>query len=149
MFRLWTDVRSHKIAAMLLFLYWLATLALAVLTWDRGIPLPVVLLMFTTPLLGGALVGWWQPDASTPVPHRIVDGALAGSLIAAAAFLFTKGGAGDEVLGWMNGQRFQGDEVAGFLIFVCAAGAGLGAMGAALMKCIRLVRKNRDVGQSG
>lgn len=60
MSNLWQDIQAHKWAAVWYLVYWLATLALVPITWAGGIPGPVVVLLFTNPLIAGALVGRWR-----------------------------------------------------------------------------------------
>ncbi|MEI7536906.1 MAG: hypothetical protein WCJ76_06825 [Comamonadaceae bacterium] len=132
--QLWIDIKSHWRAATLLALYWLATLAIAVLTWERGIPGPVVGLLFTPSLMAGILVGRWRAAASTrgAGTQRLQGGSLAGLLTALSTLLIMKGGVLDEFRGWLGGARFQGGEVLEFIIFTAIAGAALGLLGAAL-----------------
>ncbi|MEI7762053.1 MAG: hypothetical protein WCI85_02370 [Comamonadaceae bacterium] len=132
--KLWIDVRTHRRAATLLTLYWLATLAIATFNWDRGIPAPVVGLLFTPSLLAGLLVGRWRAAAGSRGDRgqRLQGGSLAGLLIALSSLLVMKGGVLDEFVGWLGGARFQGGEVLEFMVFTAIAGAVLGLLGAAL-----------------
>jgi hypothetical protein len=150
MSKLWHDIQTHKRAAVLFLAYWLATLAIVPITWSRGIPYPVVALLFTTPLIAGVLLGRWRaskperaadsgciPAKSSisdffPREDRIRGGMLAGVLSAEITFLVMKGGAVDEVIGWIHGNRFQGDEVLGFFIVTGIFGVFLGWAGAKL-----------------
>ena len=131
---LWIDIKNHRRAAILLALYWLATLAIAAFNWDRGIPGPVVGLLFTPSLLAGLFVGRWRAAAGGRGDRgrRLQGGSLVGLLFALSTLLVMKGGVLDEFLGWLGGARFQGGEVLEFIIFTAIAGAVLGLLGAAL-----------------
>ena len=129
------DLQSHKRAAMLLLMYWVATLVVIPFTWNRGIPLPVVALLFTTPVIVGVLVGWWRasaPESAALSSDRISGGMLAGGLIAVITVVVMKGGAIDEVVGWLHGHKFQGGEVIGFAVAAGICGMLLGGAGAML-----------------
>jgi hypothetical protein len=132
--KLWHDIQTHKRAALLFVVYWLATLAVIPITWTGGIPSPVVVLLLTTPLMAGVLVGWWR--ASTPECaahwHRIKGGMLAGLLSTEITFLVMKGGAANEVIGWIQGHEFHGAEVLGFSMAAAVFGVFLGSAGAVL-----------------
>ena len=80
--RLWHDFQAHKWAAVLFLVYWLATLAVSLVTWSGGIPDPVVVLLLTTPLIAGFLVGRWRAPTPQHAAHsrnRIGGGVLAGT----------------------------------------------------------------------
>jgi len=133
--KLWHDIQAHKRAAVLFLVYWLATLAVVPITWAGGIPPPVVVLLLTTPLIAGALVGRWRastPERVSRSRDRITGGMLAGVLSAEITLLVMKGGAVDEVIGWIHGHKFQGDEVLGFSIVTGVFGVLLGLVGAVL-----------------
>ena len=83
--RLWHDFQAHKRAAALFLMYWLTTLAVVLVTWSHGIPGRIVILLLTTPLIAGALVGWWRastPEHTARTRDRIMGGMLAGGLVA-------------------------------------------------------------------
>ena len=133
--KLWHDIHAHQRAAVLFLVYWLATLAVIHITWTNGIPFPVVILLFTTPLIAGALVGWWRastPERAVRSGVQIEGGMLAGVLSAEITFLVMKGGAIDEVIGWIHGSRFQGGEVLEFCIACGVLGVFLGLAGSVL-----------------
>ena len=135
--KLWQDIQAHKRAAVLFLVYWLATLAVVPITWVSGIPSPVVVLLLTTPLIAGALVGWWRSSTSehaTRWQDRIRSGMLAGVLVAEITLFVMKGGVVYEVIGWMRGWEFFGQwgEVAGFIIVGGVFGVLLGLAGAVL-----------------
>jgi hypothetical protein len=133
--KLWRDIQAHKRAAVLFLVYWLATLAVVPITWAGGISPPVVVLLLTTPLIAGVLVGRWRastPERATHSRDRISGGMLAGVLSAEITLLVMKGGAVDEVTGWIHGHKFQGDEVLGFSIVTGVFGVFLGLAGAVL-----------------
>jgi hypothetical protein len=132
--RLWHDLQAHKRAAVLLLVYWLATLAVDLLTWSRGIRDQVLL---TTPLIAGFLVGRWRAPTAEHAVHsrdRIGGGVLAGVLSAEITLLVVKGGVIHEVIGWMRGWQFYGQwgEVLGFTIAAGILGAVLGLAGAVI-----------------
>ena len=144
--RLWHDVQAHKRAAVLFLLYWLATLAVILVTWSGGIPDPVVVLLLTTPLIAGFLVGWWRAPTPEHAAHsrdRIGGGVLAGVLIAEMTLLVMKGGVVDEVIGWMRGWEFFGQwgEVLEFTIAAGVLGAVLGLAGAVIALILDHVRR--------
>jgi hypothetical protein len=142
--RLWRDIQAHNRAAVLFLVYWLATLAVVSLTWDGGVPGRVVVLLFTAPLIAGALVGRWRastPERATRSRDRIWGGMLAGVLSAEMSLLVMKGGFIDEVTGWMHGDRFRGGEVLEFCIASAVLGVLLGLAGAALAMILDRVRR--------
>jgi hypothetical protein len=133
--RLWRDIQAHTRTAVLLLVYWLATLAVIPVTWAGGIPGRVVALLLTTPLIAGALVGRWRastPERAARSRDQIRGGMLAGVLGAEITLLVMKGGAVDEVIGWMHGDRFRGGEVLEFCLASGVLGAFLGLAGAVL-----------------
>ena len=143
---LWHDVQAHKRAAVLFLVYWLATLAVSLVTWSGGIPGPVVVLLLTTPLIAGALVGWWRARTPEHAAHwrdRIGGGMLAGVLSAEITLLVMKGGVVDELIGWMRGWESFGQwgEVLGFCIVGGVLGALLGLAGAGLTMILDRVRR--------
>ncbi len=145
--RLWHDIQAHKRAAVLFLVYWLATLAVVPMTWSGGIPGRGVVLLFTTPLIAGALVGRWRastPERAARSRDRIWGGVLAGVLSAEITLLVTKGGLVDELIGWMHGDRFRGGEVLEFCIASGVLGAFLGLAGAGLALILdRVCRQGR------
>jgi len=144
--RLWHDARAHKRAAVLLLVYWLATLAVILVTWSGGIPAPVVVLVLTTPLIAGVLVGRWRAPTAEHAAHsrdRIGGGVLAGVLSAEITLLVMKGGVVDEVIGWMRGWEFFGQwgELLAFTIAAGVLGAVLGLAGAVIAMILDHVRR--------
>ena len=88
--KLWQDIQAHKRAAVLFLGYWLAILVVILFTWDQGIPSPVVLLLFTVPLIAGILVGLWRSSAPGHTAHlgdKTGGGMLAGLLCTEITFL--------------------------------------------------------------
>ena len=131
--RLWHDIRAHKRAALLLFAYWLAVLALVPITWAPGIPFPVVVLLFTMPLIAGVLEGRWRrpaPDRPAHWVDRIRGGMLAGALSAEITVSVMKSGFIDEA--WRNGIEFPGRDLLVYAAIVGMLGAVLGMAGATL-----------------
>jgi archaellum biogenesis protein FlaJ (TadC family) len=93
--KLWHDIHAHQRAAVLFLVYWLATLAVIFITFTHGIPFPFVILLFTTPLIAGALVGRWRastPERAVRSGDRIRGGMLAGVLSAEITLLVMRGG---------------------------------------------------------
>jgi hypothetical protein len=132
--KLWQDIARHRGAAAFYLVYWLATVMMVPLMSDGGIPDPAVALLLSNSLISGALVSWWRGptlERTSSLGERIRGGMLAGLLSAEITLLMIKGGAGDELIGWMRGGRFQGDEVLGFAIISGALGVLLGSIGAA------------------
>jgi hypothetical protein len=133
--KLWQDIQAHKWAAVLFLVYWLATLIVVPITWDGGIPFPVVLLLFTVPLIAAILVGLWRSSAPEHTAHlgdKIRGGMLAGLLCTVTTFLVMKGGAVEEVIVWMRGGGHRFGEMLVFSIVACVFGIILGYAGAGL-----------------
>ena len=126
---------------LLLVGYWLATLAVAAMTWNVGIPVPVVALLFTTPLIAGALVGRWRASPPARSSDQIWGSVLIGLLSAEMTRLVTKGGILGELIGWIQGERFRGGEILGFGIAAGVLGACLGLAGAWLVVTLGPVRR--------
>lgn len=144
--RLWHDVQAHKRTAVLLLVYWLATLAVGLVTYRGGTPERVVVLLLTTPLIAGILVGRWRaptPERAADSRHRIGGGTLAGLLSAEVTFLVMKGGVVDEVIGWAQGREHYGQwgELLGFCIVTGVLGALLGLAGAVIAMVLDRVRR--------
>ena len=133
--RLWDDFQAHKRAAVVFLMYWLATLAVSFATWYHGIPDRVVVLLLTTPLIAGFLVGRWRAPTPEPAAHsrgRIEGGVLAGVLSAEITLLVMKGGVTEEVIVWMRGGGQRFGEMLAFCFVGGVLGALLGLAGAAL-----------------
>jgi hypothetical protein len=118
------------------------------MTWSGGIPERVVVLLLTTPLIAGFLVGWWRAPTPEHAAHsrdRIGGGMLSGVLCAEITFLVMKGGAVNEVIGWLRGWEFFGQwgEVLGLGIFNGVLGALLGLAGAVISMVLDRVRRQR------
>jgi hypothetical protein len=145
--RLWRDFRAYKRAAVLFLVYWLATLAVVPMTWAGGIPVRTVVLLLTTPLIAGILVGRWRASSAeraTRSRDRITGGMLLGVVGVEMTLLVMKGGIVDEVLGWTHGQRFQGGEVLEFCLAGGILGALLGLAGAVLSMVLdRMCRQGK------
>ena len=112
-----------------------------------GIPFPVVLLLFTVPLIAGILVGWWRSSAPEHTAHfgdKIRGGMLAGLLCTVVTDLVMKGGVIDEVIGWMRGWEFFGkwSEMVVFVIIAGVFGIILGFIGAALASIMERFRNH-------
>ena len=143
--RLWHDFQTHKRTAVLLLVYWLATLAVSFATWSGGIPYPVVVLLLTTPLIAGFLVGRWRAPTPEHAAHwrdRIGGGMLAGLLSTAVTFLVIRGGVVAEVIGWLRGFGHRFGELLVFCIVSCVLGALLGLAGAVLAMIVSIQPKS-------
>ena len=144
--KLWHDIQAHKREAGLFLVYWLAMLAVVLITWHEGVPSPVVLLLFTVPLIAGILVGLWRsstPERTARWGDKISGGMLAGLLCAEITELVMKGGVLYEVIGWMRGWEFFGQwgELAGFVIVAGVLGVLLGLVGAVFTIIPELLRR--------
>jgi len=131
--RLWHDFQAHKRAAVLFLVYWLATLAVDFVTWHHGIPDGPLILVLTTPLIAGALVGRWRastPERTARWHDRIMGGMLAGGLIAGITWLVMRGGIVDEAIGWMRSHGSRWGEMLVLWIACGVFGAFLGLIGA-------------------
>jgi hypothetical protein len=151
--RLWHDFQAHKWAAVLFLVYWLATLAVSFMTWSGGIPDWVVVLLLTTPLIAGFLVGRWRAPTPEHAAHsrdRIIGGMLVGVLSAEITQMVAKGGVVYEVIGWMRGWEFFGQwgEVLVFCIVSGVLGALLGLTGAVISMVLDRVRRQRKLVRS-
>jgi hypothetical protein len=143
--KLWQDIQAHKLAAVLFLMYWLATLVVIPITWDAGIPFPVVLLLLTVPLIAGILVGLWRsstPEHTARFGGKSAGGILAGLLCTEITLFVMKGGVVGEVIGWMRGWKFFGQwgEVVEFIIVAGVFGIILGFVGAVLASIIERLR---------
>jgi len=143
MTRLWHDLQTHGLAAVLFLLYWLATLTVQRMTDYGGTPNAVVVLLLTTPLIAGALVGWWRramPEPAHRWRDRITGGMLVGVLTFAITMVVTKGGVIDEVIsGIRRSPYFEGGEMLGMFTVGCVVGVLLGSVGAALAMILERV----------
>lgn len=131
--RLWQDVQAHRQASVLFLVYWLASLAVVEIAWNGGIPGPAVLLLFTLPLIAGALVGRWRastPERATRLAERIRGGMLAGAFSGVITFCVMRGGVVDFVIAWMRGGELPGADLLGFSILCGILGVILGSAGA-------------------
>jgi hypothetical protein len=132
--KLWQDIQAHKRAAVLFLIYWLVTLVVILITWDEGIPFPVVLLLLTVPLIAGILVGLSRssmPDTAR-FGDKIGGGMLAGLLCTEITFLVMRGGFVEELIVWMRGGGQRFGEMLVFCIVAGVLGIILGFIGAAL-----------------
>jgi hypothetical protein len=105
-----------------------------------------VVLLLTTSLIAGFLVGRWRaptPEHTAHSRNRIGGGVLPGVLSAEITLLVMKGGVIYEVIGWMRGWQFFGQwgEVLGFTIAAGILGAVLGLAGAVIAMILDLVRR--------
>jgi hypothetical protein len=139
---LWREVIRHRGAAMLFAGYWLATVIVVPFTWKEGIPYPVVALLLSNCLIGGALISLWRGQSTEraySAGSQLRGGALAGLLVGEITILVMKGGTIDEFIGWMRGWPHFGqwDEVLGFTIAIALVGALLGTIGAGCSAILR------------
>ena len=132
--KLWHDIQTHQLVSVLFLVYWLASTVFALNVWfdtTRG-----AVLLATSPLIAGALVGWWRSS------ERIRGGVLAGVLSGALASLAMDV---SDVIRWIQHGRvrgFQLDEVLGFLILLVVVGALLGLAGAVLAIILDRLRRH-------
>jgi hypothetical protein len=141
--KLWQEIQAHKRAAWFFLVYWLATLGVSFITWDSGIPFPVVLLLFTVPLIAGILVGLWRSSAPERTAHlgdNIGGGMLAGLLSTEITLLVMKGGVAEEVIVWVRGGGERFGEMLVFCIVGGVFGTILGFAGAGLTSIIERFR---------
>jgi len=74
--QLWHDIKTHRLAAALFLVFWLAIWGFTVATWTGGTnPLPFRLHVLMS-FVAGALAGWWRNTTA----RRITGGMLAGLL---------------------------------------------------------------------
>jgi hypothetical protein len=143
--KLWQDIQTHKRASVLFFVYWLATVVVTFITWDMGIPFPVVLLIFTLHLIAGIFVGLWRsskPEHTTRFGDKIGGGMLAGLLCTEITFLVMKGGCVEEVIVWMQGGGQRFGEMLVFCIIAGVFGIIMGFTGAALASIMERFRNH-------
>ena len=132
----WKEIAHHRGVAALFAGYWLATVIAVPFAWRGGIPGPVVALLLSNCLIWGALISWWRGQSTErtySAGSRIRGGALAGVLVGEITLLVIKGGAVDELIGWIRGRPHFGQwgEVLDFAIALGLIGALLGSVGAA------------------
>ena len=128
--KLWLDLAHHRSAAALFLAYWLATLVVVPLISHGGIPISLVALLLANSFIAGALIGWWRGSTSERFAssgERIVAGTIAGLLTSEITLIVM---AGEELVDWMRGGHFQGDEVLVFAIALGLVGAIFGLAGA-------------------
>ena len=143
--RLWHDAKAHKLAAALFLMYWLMTLVIDFVTWFYGMPGEVVILFLTTPLIAGALVGWWRtstPERPVRLRDRIMGGMLVGGLVAGSTWLLMRGGVVNEAIGWMRGHGSRWGEMIVLWIGSVVLGVFLGLIGSVV--AIILDRARRE-----
>lgn len=146
MSKLWQDIVTHKRAAVLFLAYWLAILAVVHITWNHGIRGSVVALIFSTPLVAGALVGSWRVSTTgrpARFGYQIKSGMLAALLCIEITFLVMKGAALEEVLNWVRGDRFEGDQVLALAVVAGVIGIFLGLAGALLATMLHQFRQTK------
>ncbi len=143
--KLWQDIQTHKRAALLFLVYWLVTVVVTFITWDQGIPSPVVLLISTVPLIAGILEGLWRnstPEHTARFGDKIRGGMLFGLLCIEITVLVIRGGVVDELIGWMRGWGERFGEMLVMCIVFGIFGIILGFIGAALTSIIEHYRSH-------
>jgi hypothetical protein len=118
--KLWHDIQTHQRAAVAFLVYWVAA-ALAAAEDSPGL-----LLLFATPLIAGALMGWWR--STERIRGGLLTGVLTGALVSLVMDV-------REVVGWIQHGRvrgLRGDEMLEWLVFLVVAGGLLGMAGAGL-----------------
>lgn len=130
--QLWSDVSSHPAAAGCFFSYWVAVFALTFVTWSRGMSDVAVLWHLTTPVIAGALVGWWRyPRWESLLDGRwhLREAPLSGAIVAVVvvSVVFLREGAQALV----SGHAHIG-AVGGMIVSWLLASVILGAIGSVL-----------------
>jgi hypothetical protein len=141
--KLWHDIQTHKRAAVLFLVYWIATVVVTFIKWDQGIPFLIVLTIFTLPLIAGILVGLWRsstPEHTTRLADKIGGGMLAGILCTEIRLLVIKGGVIDEFIGWMRGWGERWGEMLLYFIVFGVLGIVLGFIGAVFTSIMEYYR---------
>jgi hypothetical protein len=130
--QLWADVSRHAVAAGGFLLYWVAVYVFTFATWSRGMSNRAVLFHVASPVIAGALVGWWRyPRWESLLDRRwhMAEAPLAGAILALAivSVVFVR----EAVQGLASGNAHIG--AAGGMIFSwLVASVLLGAIGAVL-----------------
>ena len=92
--QLWHDIQTHRLAAALVLVCWLAIWGITWATWQDGMhPLVFglhVLLLF----VAGALVGWWRNTTAGSIGGGMLAGLLLCVINLGIMFVF------DEILRW-------------------------------------------------
>ncbi|HET7711511.1 MAG TPA: hypothetical protein VFL80_06240 [Thermoanaerobaculia bacterium] len=57
---LWNDIRQHPRSAVLFAVTWLSLIAYTFASWGRGMSDVAYLIHWVSPIIAGALVGWWR-----------------------------------------------------------------------------------------
>ena len=127
--QLWGDVSRHPVAAGCFLSYWLAVLVFTLLTWSRGMSNLAVLFHLATPVIAGALVGWWRYprwESLLDGHWRLAGAPLSGAILAVVivSFVFLREGAQAVVSG--NGRI---GAVGGIVLSWLVASVILGAIG--------------------
>ncbi len=145
--QLWHDIQTHRLAAALFLVFWLALWGITWATWQEGMhPLVFglhVLLLF----VAGALVGWWRNTTAGSIGGGMLAGLLLCVINLAILLVF------DEILRWpgrpqpdpeLNSTTMAlWEELLFFLIFaVIGSVLGMvgGLIGALLAAALRRVR---------
>ena len=149
--KLWQDIQAHRWAAMFFLVYWAATWVVVLIAWDQGIPTPVVLLVFTVPLIAGILVGLWRsstPEHTVRLADKTGGGMLAGLLCTVITVLVMRGGVAEEVIVWMHGGGQRFGEMAVFVVVAGVLGLILGLAGAVFASIVAHLRSRPTSGAS-
>ena len=83
--QLWGDVSRHPVAAGCFVLYWVALYVFTFSTWSRGMSNLAVLFHLASPVIAGALVGWWRYprwESLLDGRWRIAGAPLSGAILA-------------------------------------------------------------------
>ena len=75
--QLWHDIQTHRLAAALFLVFWLATWGITWATWQASMSSLALGLHLLLPFVAGALVGWWRNTTA----GSIGGGMLAGLLL--------------------------------------------------------------------
>ncbi len=144
--QLWQDIQTHRLAAALFLVFWLAIWGITWATWQESMsPLALglhLLLLF----VAGALVGWWRNTTAGSIGGGMLAGLLLNVINCAFLFVF------DEILRWTGRAQPDPELTASiewwgnlpwFLIFAVIGivlGMVGGLIGALLAAALRRVR---------
>jgi hypothetical protein len=80
MWRLWHDIRTHRLAVVLYGLYWLVTMLITVASHIYPMPDNIFITHLIAVIAAAALVAWWRDADEQAVPVCMGVGALIGAV---------------------------------------------------------------------
>jgi len=144
--QLWHDIQTHRLAAALFLVFWLAIWGITWATWQAGMPSLVGGLHLLLLFVAGALVGWWRNTTAGSIGGGMLAGLLLYVINYAIMLVF-------EILRWpgraqpgpelMASSMSLGEELIFFLILAVIGivlGMVGGLIGALLAAALRRVR---------